>query len=105
MDNFKVIYRILKYIEVCMDYAEFDEEHFTAKHFGVSEDRFYFLLKTLVDDGYVKGIKCESAKTGNYYALISPRLTLAGMEYLEDNSMMKKAYKALKGIKDIIPGA
>lgn len=104
MDNFKVIYSILKYIEACMDYAEFDEEHFTAKHFGVSEDRFYFLLKTLVDDGYIKGIKCESIKTGNYYVLILPQLTLAGMEYLEDNTMMKKAYRALKGIKNITPG-
>lgn len=36
-------------------------------------------------------------------ALISPRLTLAGMEYLVNNTMMKKAYRLAKGIKDITP--
>ncbi len=36
-------------------------------------------------------------------ALISSRLTLAGMEHLVNNTMMKKAYRLAKGIKDITP--
>lgn len=32
------------------------------------------------------------------------RITLKGLEYLQENSMMKKVYNAVKGIKDITPG-
>lgn len=31
------------------------------------------------------------------------RLTLRGLEYLEENSLMERAYRAAKGIKDLIP--
>lgn len=31
-------------------------------------------------------------------------ITLAGVEYLQENSMMKKVHEALKNIKDIVPG-
>ena len=33
-----------------------------------------------------------------------PRLTLTGLDYLENNSSMKKAYKILKEAKEWIPG-
>ncbi len=105
MDNFRVIYRILRYIERSMDCEEFDEEHFTAACFGVTETRFFYLLAALVADGYVVGIRCEEVAAGRYVMLISPQLTLAGMEYLAENTMMKKAYRLAKGIKDITPGA
>lgn len=34
--------------------------------------------------------------------IIKPQLTLKGMQYLEENSMMKKAYNLLKGINDTV---
>ena len=34
--------------------------------------------------------------------IIKPKLTIKGMQYLEENSMMKKAYNLLKGIREII---
>lgn len=103
MDNFNAIYKILTYIEKNMDYEEFDEKHFTADFFKISETRFFFLLRALIDDGYITGVKCEEIAGGKMVALISPRLTLAGMEYLVNNTMMKKAYRLAKGIKDIMP--
>lgn len=33
-----------------------------------------------------------------------PRLTLKGLEYLNENSLMQRAMKMAKGIKDSIPG-
>lgn len=35
---------------------------------------------------------------------IAPRITLKGMEYLSENTFMKKAANLVKGIKDTIPG-
>lgn len=104
MDNFSVIYKILKYIERNMDCEEFDEEHFTAEFFNVSDTRFFFLLKALILDHYVSGIRCEEVPTGRTISIISPHLTLGGMEYLANNTMMRKAYRLAKGVKEITPG-
>lgn len=105
MDNFKAIFQILKYIESNMDLPEFDEAHFTAARFGLSETRFFKLLQALVAAGYISGVHCERLMGGfTDITLVFPSLTLQGMEYLEGNTMMKKAYKALKGIKEITPG-
>ena len=35
---------------------------------------------------------------------IKPRITMKGMEYLEENSMMQKASRLLCGSKEIVPG-
>ncbi len=105
MNNFKLIFRILKYIETCMEYEEFDDDNFTASHFGVSKALFLNILQALLEAGYISGIKIVTDKCGSDIVLINPHLTLAGMEYLADNTMMKKTYKLLKGIKDITPGA
>lgn len=35
--------------------------------------------------------------------LARPEITLKGMEYLEENSLMKKSADIAKGIKDIVP--
>lgn len=104
MNNFKLIYRILKYIEICMNSEEFDDENFTASHFGVSNALFLNILRLLVEAGYISGIKVVTDKCGSDIVLINPHLTLTGMEYLADNTMMKKAYRLLKGIKDVTPG-
>ena len=37
-------------------------------------------------------------------ALTRPEITLKGLEYLEENSLMKKAANLAKGIKETIPG-
>ena len=38
MDNFKVIYKILKLLEVAMDYDEFDRNQLTAECLGISKN-------------------------------------------------------------------
>lgn len=57
----------------------------------------------LLDAGYITGVKVVTDKLGSELVIIHPRLTLEGMEYLEENTMMKKAYRLLKGIKGITP--
>lgn len=58
----------------------------------------------LIKEGYIDGIKITSTATGTYITLINPQITLQGLQYLEENSMMRKAYRMAKGIKDITPG-
>ena len=40
MDNFKVIYKILKIIEKSMDLEEFDKENISKERFELSEPRY-----------------------------------------------------------------
>lgn len=82
----------------------FDDENFTASYFAVSDAFFLNILQSLIEAGYIGGIKIVTDKCSSDISLISPHLSLAGMEYLADNTMMKKVYRLLKSIRDVTPG-
>ena len=103
MENFKIIYKILKSIEESMDYEIFDENIISPEYLGVSKERWKALIIELLDNGYVTGIvKIPIMGYREDLKIIKPKLTIKGMQYLEENSMMKKAYNLLKGIREII---
>ncbi len=106
MEDFRIIYRILKFLNESMDYDEFDSEAFTADRFGTNDNRFRALLIQLQKDGYIEGL--EIVRYIRQKPMINPPMcpviTLKGLEYLNENSMMKKAAKMAKGIVDTIPG-
>jgi len=104
MDDFKVIYRILKCLSDSMDNEEFDTESFTAERFGTNENRFHAILVNLQDEGYIKGLTVKRYVRQPLYVQkpICPRITLKGMEYLSENSFMKKAASLAKGILEVV---
>ena len=103
MENFKIIYKILKSIEESMDYEIFDENVISPGYLGVSKERWKALLIELLDNGYITGlVKVPIMGNRMDLKIVKPQITIKGMQYLEENSMMKKAYKLLKGIRDII---
>lgn len=107
MDNFKILYQILRTMEAALDKEDLDLADISAERFHISENRWCRLMKMLIDSGYIKGkkMKIRYAADGKLMLSISnPAITLKGLEYLEENTMMKKAYKVLKGIEDITPG-
>ncbi len=106
MDNFKTIYRILSALEKSMDVEDPDWGCISPEQLKISETRWASLMRAIVEAGYIAGVKVVSSKTGTPQVyLIEPRITLEGLEYLENNSTMQKIYRAAKGIKDVIPGA
>ena len=105
MDNVRIIYRILKTLEVSMDAEEFDRCSISAETLRVSEQRLLSLLRMLVEAGLIEGVHIDVDAVGNFMVSESrPRLTLKGLEYLNENSLMQRAMKMAKGIKDSIPG-
>ena len=105
MEDFTVIYKILDLLNKSNDLDSFGLEDISAKRLGVSDNRLLAILLMLLESGYIQGFAIEEDLAGRY--LVSqgrPRITLKGLEYLNENSTMKKIYKALKGIKDITPG-
>lgn len=105
MNNFKIIYKILKYLETAMDYSEPDYEPLNKDALGISEERRTALIEQLLKNGYIEGVEIKKY-IGNVSPVISyfkPKITLKGLEYLHNNTMMQKIFNAAKGIKDIIP--
>lgn len=104
MDNFKVIYKILKMLEKALDYEELDVNAFSCENLGLSENRRDSILVMLQESGYIKGVvivECLSGRAVNFSGM---QITLKGLEYLNENSLMRKAANIAKGIKDIVPG-
>ena len=55
MEDFRIIYRILKYLQQSMDFEEFDCAGFTAERFGTNPNRFQALLIQLQKAGFIEG--------------------------------------------------
>ena len=101
MDNFQIIYRILLYLEKAMDYDEPDLDVLSAKTLGISENRRLSIIRILSENGYVDGFSIKVSAGGEKAMSISnPRITLKGLEYLNENSLMQKAMRAAKGIAE-----
>lgn len=105
MDNFKAIYQILRLLEKSMDLEEFDKTSLEKERFGLSEARWCRIMALLVSDGYVKGIEVWNSEDCAYprVCIVRPEITLKGLEYLADNTLMKKAAALAKGVVDMMP--
>ena len=57
-------------------------------------------MTMLLNEGYISGGETWNAMDCGYprVALTRPELTLKGLEYLEENSLMRKAADLAKGI-------
>ena len=105
MDNFVVIYRILKALEASMDFEEFDEQLISPERIGITKERRDKLLIQMQKEGYISGISVVQ-----YVNLASPSvdipnsisITIKGLEYLAENSLMKKAANLAKGVAEIL---
>ncbi len=103
MDNFKTIYRILRYLEKAMDLDEPDMERISAETLGLSEQRWIAIMEMLTRDQYIAGVSVKRSADGDVAISVSaPRITLRGLEYLQENSLMQKAANLAKGVVDII---
>lgn len=104
MDNFKVIFRILKAFEMSMDNEEFDCELISSEHLEITQPRWKKIMKILSDEGYLEGVHVIETNSGDLIVkLRNPAITLKGLEYLNENSLMKKAANIANGISEIIP--
>lgn len=95
-DFFVVAYKILLYYYACLKRTRvFDKDEFDhmigAK--DINEDYLTDILVMLWENGYLKGVNPRKAIGGIIVGLNSPqnyKITLKGIEYLQENSMMSK---------------
>lgn len=101
-DYFVMAYKLLKYLYDCLKKGkkpETEKIKHNTKHFPVGEEYFNYLLETLTRDGYLRNVIVIDMDDG---ALVNfgedIQITPKGIEYLEENSLMKKI---ANGVKDI----
>lgn len=84
MDNFKLIYQILRWLERSMDCECPDYTELSAERFRVSEPRFRKVMRILVDEGYIKGVDI-TLLFGDDFDLkyLHPMITLKGLEFMD----------------------
>lgn len=89
-----------------MKLEEFNIDSISSEGLNIPYPLWCRIMKMLADNGYVSGVETWNAMERDYpkVALTRPEITLKGLEYLEENSIMQKLYRAAKGIKDITPG-
>ena len=105
MDNFKAIYKILRSLESAMDYPEFDLAQISREALGVSKERWARYIEMMADIGLIKGVRVFKNVLGETNVADGDiRVTLKGLEYLTENPIMQKLYRAAKGIKEVVPG-
>lgn len=105
MDNFKVMYKILRELEKNMGNEDFDIKNISAEKIKIEFNKWEQILILMQDDGYIKGLVLSKNIEQAYRHItepINPQITIKGLEYLENNFMMAKAKEILKMTGDII---
>ena len=111
MELLTLLYKILKIAAFCADKEEIPaaSELYTPDILKAKQEQIETLIYQAYKEGYIDGVSVlqidgltkPKVLMSNSYIM----LTIKGMEYIADNSVMKKIAKTIKGIKDIIPGA
>ena len=107
-DYFVIVYKILSYLYKCLkNDDEVDVEVFkpNSKLFIIKENYFNFILKSIIDNGLIVGADYVTNVNGeclfSFYEDLS--ITVKGIQYLEENTVIEKAKLFLKDIKDLTP--
>ena len=102
MNNFTIIYKILKALEKAMDLEKFDLSTISPDILKISDNRWFAIMEMLIENGFVAGATVEHYYAGSKIVDRGISITLKGLEYLQNNSMMKKASDTLKGATEIV---
>ena len=104
MEQFKQIYRILSILHKAMDLEEWDSKLLSPEELGISLPMWSRIMAMLLKEGYITGGESWESFDVCYpkVKLMRPEITLKGLEYLEENGLMKKAREMLKGVIHIV---
>ncbi|KXB46621.1 hypothetical protein HMPREF3188_00696 [Tissierellia bacterium KA00581] len=103
-DNFKIIYKILSILKSSLDNLKCDIDRLSPQSLNISIEKRDNIIELLLDKNLIKGVIIKKYQDGDSVLVLNDiKITLDGLEYLEENSIMKKMYKLAKGIKDVTP--
>lgn len=101
----KLIYKILKALRDSMSADEFSEKRLDPERLGTDKNTRDAVLVQLLHAGYIEGlqeIQSISDTKPTLTDLQYTKITLTGLEYLEESNWMQKAARLAKGIVETI---
>lgn len=103
--TFKLIYAILHGLDKGMDDPAFRPEKALAPdRCGISGTRWKHYMIMLQNAGYIDGVEVRETIDGETEVDISrAHITLSGLQYLAENAMMVRAYKAFREARGLLP--
>lgn len=103
-DMHVVMYKILAYLYKCMKEGVKPERGmYSADAVGINEAYWQSIMVELSRRQLVKGFDIMSTSGDDYVTIRNPRITMDGVEFLMENSMMRKAFEFLRDTKSAIP--
>lgn len=90
--TYGIIWKILNTLDLALDLENgiIPEEQFNAEVFKISETRFLNYLIMLNEAGYIQNLKVNEFLTEIRIDYSQVKITLAGIQFLVENSTMKK---------------
>ena len=103
-DMHVVMYKILKYLYECLKQGkEARDDKYCAGRVGINEKYWTAIMLELIERDYVRGFKVARYDDSVSIIPAEPTITMLGVDFLLDNSMMKKAHDFIVDMKDFIP--
>lgn len=93
----KILYSILKEVK--------DGNQPSRNDYGIELEDFGTIVEIAKSNGFIENAAVSRGGRGNKVQLVllnNARITLNGLEYLEQNSTLTKTYKGLKELRDWI---
>lgn len=103
-DMHVVMYKILSYLYKCMkDGVKPERAMYSADAMGINEAYWQCIMVELTRRKLVRGFEVISTAGDDYVTARNPSITMEGVEFLMENSMMRKAFEFLRDTKSAIP--
>ena len=103
-DMYVVMYKILCYLYDCMKRdVEPDEGVFSYSALGIPERYWSDIMQELFSNGFVTGVMVVSYGSSCSITMSRPRVTMEGVAFMQENTMMARARKFLVDTKSALP--
>lgn len=106
-DMHVIMYKILAYLYQCLKAGDKPKRSMYAwdgEMLNIPYSYWISIMNQLVEHNLIKGFKTRMTWQGDaFIESCQPEITMEGVEFLQENSMMKKALKFLKNTKDSLP--
>lgn len=104
-DMHVIMYRILAYLYDCMKRGrDVDVNAISCARLGINKRYWVAIVIELAERELIKGAMINRSDDTIDVSLFDPSITMAGVEFLMENSMMNKAKRFLQDIKATVPG-
>ena len=99
-----IMYTIIKYLYECLKSGtDTDPLKFSAEALCINERYWTAIVADLANRGYIRGVMVVHKPSGGMVQIVNPSVTIEGVEFMMENSMMQKALDFVKEAKSAIP--